>query len=88
MWECDMPDADLSLISSNIPSLLYLYIGSRFVMATAAREALKQAMPRLVIKQAGASCEGTEYFRIKRKLTRDGTFWHTTSILLSVSAQE
>jgi hypothetical protein len=81
MRECDMPDADLSLISSNIPSLLYLYIGSRFVMETAAREALKQAMPRLVIKQTGASCVGTEYYRIKQELTGNVTFWHMTSLL-------
>jgi hypothetical protein len=74
MRNCGMRDSDLSIISSNIPSLLYLYIGPTFVTEAGAREALRQAMPCLVIKQAGTSFEATEYSRIKRNLFRKVPF--------------
>jgi Leucine-rich repeat (LRR) protein len=51
MWDCDLTEIDLNLISTNISGLLYLYIGPRFQLRDDVRSEMKRTMPQLVIKE-------------------------------------
>jgi Leucine-rich repeat (LRR) protein len=74
MRNCDLTDIHLNLISTNVTSLLYLYIGPKFQQEDEVRHEMKRAMPWLVIKQASGSCDASEYYRIKRDLTHNVPF--------------
>jgi hypothetical protein len=65
MKDCDLGQIDLNLIITNISGLSYLSIGPRFQLPNDAINVMKKAMPKLVIKQASCSCDGSEYFGIK-----------------------
>jgi hypothetical protein len=74
MRHCDLRGIDLNLISTNICGLLYLYIGPQFEIEDDVRYKMKHVMPQLIIKQASVSCDASEYYRIKRRLTDNVPF--------------
>jgi hypothetical protein len=65
MRYCDVNHLSLNHFSTNIPGLMYLYVGHNLPMSYYVALELTETMPNLVIKEASFTCDGSEYLGIK-----------------------